>query len=283
MLKMYSTEAISFFKKMLIDRVKPDSITFLGLLSGCSGQGFVDDGIEFFHLMSSKYGLNPNVKHYGCMVDLFGRAGKLEKALEIIENSPFSNSTILWRTFLASCKIHKDIDNGEKAMRKLKESGAFNAGDCILLAGIYADAKDLEGVVRMRIMIKYEGLMTAPSWSSIDLDGQIHRFVVNDRSHVDSEEIYSKLEEMIHEATILGYEFEGRIGSCHSEKLALALGLIKSAGGNCIRIVKNLRVCKDCHSFTKFVSKAYKREIVVRDRVRFHLFKNGLCSCKDYW
>lgn len=293
----FGDKAISFFQKMLIAGVKPDSVTFLGLLCGCSHQGLVDDGVDCFNLMSSQFGLKPDVKHYGCMVDLFGRAGKLNKALEVIENSAFFNNTILWRTFLASCKIHKDVHNGEKAMKKLNELGTLNAGDCILLAGIYADARDLQGVVRMRKLIKYDGLTTTPSWSWIEIDGQIHKFAVNDRSHLDSEEIYCKLEEMVCEATIAGYvrnsmnvvpesefeQFRERIGSCHSEKLALALGLLRTAAGNSIRIVKNLRVCKDCHLFTKFVSKAYNREIVVRDRVRFHHFKNGLCSCKDYW
>ncbi|KAK6159751.1 hypothetical protein DH2020_003132 [Rehmannia glutinosa] len=293
----FGDEAISFFKKMSIAGVKPDSVTFLGLLCGCSHQGLVNDAVEYFQLMGSKFGLKPNVKHYGCMVDLYGRAGKLNKALEVIENSEFFNSTILWRTFLASCKIHKDVNNGEKAMRKLNELGTLNAGDCVLLAGIYTDARDLHGVVKMRKLIKHEGLTTTQSWSWIEIDGQIHKFVVNDTSHYDSEKIYGKLEEMVHEATIVGYvgnlmivvsesefeRFQEKRGSCHSEKLALALGLLRTDEGTCLRIVKNLRVCKDCHSFTKFVSKAYDREIIVRDRVRFHHFKNGLCSCKDYW
>ncbi|KAK6139501.1 hypothetical protein DH2020_026761 [Rehmannia glutinosa] len=293
----FGDEAISFFKKMSIAGVKPDSVTFLGLLCGCSHQGLVNDAVEYFQLMSSEFGLKPNVKHYGCMVDLYGRAGKLNKALEVIENSEFFSSTILWRTFLASCKIHKDVDNGEKAMRKLNELGTLNAGDCMLLAGIYTDARDLHGVVKMRKLIKHEGLTTTQSWSWIEIDGQIHKFVVNDMSHYDSEKIYGKLEEMVHEATIVGYlgnlmnvvsesefeRFQKKSGSCHSEKLALALGLLRTDEGTCLRIVKNLRVCKDCHSFTKFVSKSYDREIIVRDRVRFHHFKNGLCSCKDYW
>lgn len=293
----FGYEAISFFKKMLTAGVKPDSITFLGLLCGCSHQGLVDAGVDCFGLMSSEFGLEPNVKHYGCLVDLFGRAGKLNKALEVIEDSPFFNSTILWRTFLASCKIHKDVDNGEKAMKKLNELGTLNAGDCVLLAGIYVDARDVHGMKRMRRLIKYQGLTTTPSWSWIEIEGQIHKFVVNDRSHPDSEEIYCKLEEMVHEATIVGYarnsmnsvpefesdQFQERVSSCHSEKLALALGLIRTSPGTCLRIVKNLRVCQECHTFTKFVSKAYNREIVVRDRVRFHHFRNGLCSCKDYW
>lgn len=296
----FGDKAISLFKTMLIAGVKPDSITFLGLLCGCSHQGLVQDGVNYFDMMSSEFGLKPDVKHYGCIVDLYGRAGMLNRALEVIKSSPFSDSAILWRTFLASSKIHKDVSNGEKALEKLNELGTLKAGDCILLAGIYADARDLKGVARMRRMIKYDGLTTTPSWSWIEINGQIHKFVVTDGSHLDSEEIYCKLQEMVREANAAGYirnsknivpesEFEQlqveeeRVDSCHSERLALALGLLRTAAGTSLRIVKNLRVCKDCHSFTKFISKVYNREIVVRDRVRFHHFKNGLCSCKDYW
>lgn len=293
----FGDRAISLFNKMLNAGVKPDSITFLGLLCGCSHQGLVQDGYHHFNLMSLEFGLAPEVKHYGCMVDLLGRAGKLTEALEMIESSPFRNSAILWRTFLASSKIHKDVYHGEKAMKMLNELGTFTAGDCILLAGIYADARDLKGVARMRKLIRYDGLTTTPSWSSIEISGQIHKFVVNDMYHLDSNEIYSKLEEMVREAAIVGYvrnstsivpesEFEQLqeiLDSCHSEKLALALGLLRTAAGTSLRIVKNLRVCKDCHLFTKFISKVYNREIVVRDRVRFHHFNNGVCSCNDYW
>ncbi|KAL8533371.1 hypothetical protein ACS0TY_009670 [Phlomoides rotata] len=282
----FGDKAISFFKKMLNAGVRPDSVTFLGLLCGCSHQGLLDEGVTCFDLISSKFGLKPDVKHYGCMVDLFGRVGKLNEALKVIENSAFSDSIILWRTFLASCKIHRDIRNGEKAMGKLNEFGTLNAGDYVLLARIYADARDLQGVVRMRKTIKYQGLMTAPSGSWIEIDEEIHKFVVNDRSHLDSEEIYKKLEEMVNEATIVGYVralMNAEFDSSHIEKLALALGLLRTAAGVCVRIVNNLRVCNDCHSFIKCVSKAYDREIVVRDRVRFHHFTNGLCSCKEFW
>ncbi|KAK9265820.1 hypothetical protein L1049_001787 [Liquidambar formosana] len=290
-------EAISFFRRMLIVGVQPNSITFLGLLCGCSHQGLVQEGVEYFNMMSSKFNLKPNIKHYGCMVDLFGRAGKFEKALEIIENSPSQDDPVLWRTLLGSCKIHRNVQIGETAMRNLVQLGALNAGDCVLLAGIYAEAKDPQGVARMRKLIKSQGIKTTPGWSWIEVHDQVQRFFVGDRSHPDCKEIYHKLEEVIHLATLIGYVEEKSLvampesttgerleisGYYHSEKLAIAFGLARTPEGTSLRIVKNLRVCRDCHSFTKFVSKAYDREIIVRDRVRFHHFKGGLCSCKDY-
>ncbi|XP_022149932.1 pentatricopeptide repeat-containing protein At3g56550 [Momordica charantia] len=291
------TEAIFCFQQMLEARIQPSSVTFLGLLCGCSHQGLVQEGVKFFNLMSSKFRLRPEVKHYGCLVDLYGRAGKLEKALEIILNSS-QNDPVLWRILLGSCKIHKNVGIGEIAMNNLSQLGATNAGDCILLATIYAGVKNTSGVVRMRKMIRSQGIKTTPGWSWIEIGEQVHKFVVDDKSHRYYIEVYEKLKEVIHQASLFGYIGDGYFSttdvfstseiletSCsyHSEKLAIAFGLARTADGTQIRIVKNLRVCRDCHSFVKAVSLAFNREIIVRDRVRFHHFKGGQCSCNDYW
>ncbi|KAL5717197.1 hypothetical protein ACHQM5_010252 [Ranunculus cassubicifolius] len=288
-------EAISFFKQMLQTGFQPNHITFLGLLCGCSHQGVIEEGFKYFLMMNSEFRLLPGIKHYGCMVDMFGRAGKLENALSIIQNSPFEDDPVLWRTLLGACKIHKNVEIGEVAMKGLVRLKGLGAGDCVLLAGIYAEAKDQQGVSRMRKLIKAQGIKTTPGWSWIELHGNVHRFVVDDKAHSDRQEIYLKLKEVIQRASFIGYveenssthdpseECSGKSGSYHSEKLAIAFGLARTPEGASLRIVKNLRVCRDCHSFTKFVSKAFHREIIVRDRVRFHHFKDGECSCNDYW
>ncbi|KAM6578521.1 hypothetical protein CsatB_030358 [Cannabis sativa] len=293
-------EAIEFFRKMVMEGVNPNSITFLGLLCGCSHQGLVQEGVKFFNLMLSKYNIKPEIKHYGCMVDLLGRAGKLKQALDVINSCPSQNDPVLWRTLLGSCKIHKNVEIGEIAMRNLVQLRASNAGDCVLLATIYGEVNNADGVSTMRKMIKSQGIKTTPGWSWMEINDQVHKFVVNDISHPDTNEIYMKLREVIQEVTLLGYVEEDSMslvslkgfsgegycwgnGSYHSEKLAIAFGISRTPVGTCLRITKNLRVCRDCHSFTKFVSKAFNREIVVRDRVRFHHFKDGECSCKDYW
>lgn len=291
------SEAIYCFQQMLEARMQPNSITFLGLLCGCSHQGLVQEGVKYFHLMSSEFRLRPEVKHYGCLVDLYGRAGKLEKALEIVSNSS-QNDPVLWRILLGSCKIHKNVTIGEIAMNSLCELGATNAGDCILLATIYAGKNDTAGVARMRKMIKRQGIKTTPGWSWIEIEDQVHKFVVDDKSHRYSIEVYEKLREVIHQASLFGYVGDESISSLdvlsttetlktsctyHSEKLAIAFGLARISDGTQIRIVKNLRVCRDCHSFIKAVSAAFNREIIVRDRVRFHHFNGGQCSCNDYW
>lgn len=303
-------EALAFFGRMLKARVQPNSITFLGLLCGCSHQGLVGEGVWHFQMMSSEFNVEPGIKHYGCMVDLYGRAGMLKEALQVIRSSPFEDDPVLWRTLLGSCKIHKNGEIGEMAMRKLVNLGSLSAGDCVLLSGIYAEAKDLEGVARMRKSIQSRGIKTTPGWSWIEIGDQVHVFVVDDKSHPDSKEIYRKLEEVVDKISLLGYAKEEAVkssssspvleasasasaeshpspqlvaSSFHSEKLAIAYGLAKTPEGRSLLIVKNLRVCRDCHYFTKFVSKAFDREIIVRDRVRFHHFRDGHCSCKDYW
>jgi pentatricopeptide repeat protein len=146
--------AISFFQQMLMTGVQPNSIMFLNLLCGCSHQGFVEEGAKYFHIMCSKFNLKPGIKHYGCMEDLFGRAGKLEKALEIIGTTPSQDDPVLWRTLLGSCKIHKNVKIGEIAIRNLIQLKASNDRDYVLLATIYIGAKNTDEVLKMRKMIK---------------------------------------------------------------------------------------------------------------------------------
>ncbi|XP_018486778.1 pentatricopeptide repeat-containing protein At3g56550 [Raphanus sativus] len=291
----YGTEAISFFRKMVTFGVRPNAITFLGLLLGCSHQGLVKEGAEHFQMMSSEFHLSPNVKHYGCMVDLYGRAGEFDKALEMIHASSCHEDPVLWRTLLGSCKIHRNLELGEVAMKKLVQLKAFNAGDYVLMTSIYSAASDAQGFASMRKLMRSHDLRTVPGWSWIEIGDQVHKFVVDDKVHPESALIYSELQEVVRRAILAGYKpeesnvtspgFSDRcLGSAfHSEKLAIAYGLMRTPAGTALRITKNLRVCRDCHLFTKYVSKAYNREIIVRDRVRFHHFAGGLCSCNDYW
>ncbi|KAL5973437.1 hypothetical protein ACLOJK_030087 [Asimina triloba] len=234
----HGDEAISFFKRMLAVGLRPSSVTFLGLLRGCSHQGLVEDGVKYFHMMNSQFNLKPGVKHYGCMVDLFGRAGRLHCALEMIRDSASHDDPVLWRTLLSACKIHRNVEMGEEAMRNLVQINASNAGDCILLSRIYDEVGDRQGVMRMRKIIKCEGIKTTPGWTWIEVDGIVHRFVAGDKSHENYEEIHLKLKEMIRQATLMGYVKE-KYGltepesfeqcsndedQCHSEKLAIAFG-----------------------------------------------------------
>lgn len=154
----------------------------------------------------------------------------------------------------------------------------------------------LDDAKRLRNEMKVQGIKKDPGCSFIELDGVIHEFLAEDNGHPQSKEIYRSVEDMIEKIKTAGYVpdiVEVRLDAAeedkeasvyhHSEKLAIAYGLIKTSPGTTIRISKNLRICGDCHNATKIISKVFGREIVIRDRNRFHHFKDGLCSCKDFW
>jgi hypothetical protein len=161
---------------------------------------------------------------------------------------------------------------------------------------MYAKSNRWEDVRRVRHSIMEKGIKKEPGCSLIEMNGTIHEFVAGDHSHPMSNEIYSKLENIIRDLQNVGYfpdvtevfvevseKEKQKIIYWHSEKLALAFALLISEPNTVIRIVKNLRMCLDCHNAIKLISRLYGREVVVRDRTRFHHFRHGLCSCKDYW
>lgn len=289
-------EALKLFSQMQMENFKPDRITLVGVLNACAHAGLVEEGLQFFNSMEKVYDMRPAVEHYGCMVDLLGRAGLLDEAVNIINNMPMKPNAAVWGALLGACRIHGNVELGERVGEILLELEPQNSGRYALLSNIYARAGRWDDVSRVRKLMKERGVKTTPGSSLIDLDGVIHEFVIGGGSHPQMEEIHAMLEEMIEKLKPAGYvpntsqvlfsidEEEKETALCqHSEKLAIAFGLLKTAPGTTIRIVKNLRVCEDCHSATKLISRVYNREIVVRDRVRYHHFKDGNCSCKEFW
>jgi pentatricopeptide repeat protein len=246
--------------------------------------------------MKGKHGVDPWLEHYGCMVDLYGRAGRLDDAINFINDMPVEPHEGVWGALLNASRIHNNVELGKHALDKLLAIESQNDAAHVLLSNIYAESQNWKGVSRVRGIMKAKGVKKVPGWSAIEVDGKVHEFFVGGRSHPRHKEIEMMLAEMGRRLRLQGYaantkevlfdieeeEKEGAI-SLHSEKLALAFGLIALPEGVEIRIVKNLRVCKDCHDYTKLISKVFNREIIMRDRNRFHHFKDGTCSCKDYW
>nr|DAD19840.1 TPA_asm: hypothetical protein HUJ06_021303 [Nelumbo nucifera] len=289
-------KALELFLEMERRGIKPNDITFIGVLHACSHAGLVAEGQRLFGRMVHEFGLNPKVEHYGCMVDLLGRAGLLDKAHEMINSMPIRPNAIVWGALLAACKIHKNTTLGELAARQLLELEPLNCGYNVLLSNIYASAKRWNDVAEVRRTMKETGIKKAPGLSSIEVNGVVHEFIMGDRTHPKTQEIYEMLGEMMKKLKHIGYvantsmvllnideEEKETALNYHSEKLAMAFALISTAPSTPIRVVKNLRVCDDCHSATKLFSKIYGRVIIVRDRKRFHHFSNGSCSCGDYW
>ncbi|KAJ8769770.1 hypothetical protein K2173_007630 [Erythroxylum novogranatense] len=288
--------ALNLFFKMQEAKVKPNAVTFTNLLCACSHAGLVDEGRTFFNQMETIYCVAPGTKHYACMVDILGRAGLLEEAISLIENMPMSQSASVWGALLGACKIHGNVELAEKSCTQLLEIDPCNHGAYVLLSNIYAKSGKWDRVCELRQQMKASGLKKERGCSSIEVNGIVHEFVVGDNSHPFSNEIYLKLSEVMDRLRLAGYmpnksyllqcvEEEDRKEQAlklHSEKLAIAFGLISVAPSQPIRIVKNLRVCGDCHSAAKLISKLYNKDILLRDRYRFHHFSDGQCSCMDY-
>lgn len=293
----FGREAIEAFWEMQKMGVTPDEQIFTGVLSACSRSGLLDEGRMFFNSMSNKFGIMPNIHHYGCVVDLMSRAGFLEEAYNLILSMRMKPDAAMWRTLLGACKIHGDVELGERVVGQLIELRAQEAGDYLLLLNIYSSAGDQEKVLEVRKLMKEKGIKTTPASCTIELKGDIHSFVADDISHPRKKEIYDMLEEIENQLKIAGYVTEITTElhkpdaaapaefrfSYHSEKLAIAFGVLVTPPGTKIRVSKNLRTCADCHKFAEIFSEVYNREVVIRDRTHFHHFREGRCSCNGNW
>ncbi|KAA8517487.1 hypothetical protein F0562_017780 [Nyssa sinensis] len=288
--------AFSLFGQVKKLGIQPDGNTFIGLLCGCSHAGLVDEGRRYFDSMNCVFSLTPTIEHYGCMVDLLGRAGLLDEAHQLIKNMPMEANAIVWGALLGGCRVYRDTQLAEHVLERLIELEPWNSGNYVLLSNIYSANRKWDDAAKIRSSMSERGIQKTPGCSWIEVDGIVHEFRVGEKSHPLSDKICRKLSELSKEMKAAGYvptteyvlfdieeeEKEHFLG-CHSEKLAIAFGLISIASNNVIRIVKNLRVCGDCHMAIKLISKITGREIIVRDTNRFHCFIDGSCSCRDYW
>ncbi|PWA64226.1 tetratricopeptide repeat (TPR)-like superfamily protein [Artemisia annua] len=292
----YAREALNVFYEMVQAKIVPNYITFVSVLSACSHAGLVDEGWHWFQTMRHKYLIEPGVEHYSCMVDLLGRAGFLNRAYDLIKKMKVRPDFVVWGSLLAACRMHKNVELAEISARQLFELDPKNCGYYVLLANIYADAGRWEDVQKMRVYMKNHGLSKTPGFSLVELKGRVHVFLVGDKEHPDHEKIYSYLEELCMKVQEAGYvpnmtsvlhdidkEEKEMTLRIHSEKLAVAYAIMNSVPGSTIHVIKNLRICGDCHETIKLIAKIVGRQIVVRDSKRFHHFSEGSCSCGDYW
>ncbi|KAL4581426.1 hypothetical protein LXL04_017641 [Taraxacum kok-saghyz] len=292
-----ANHALELFQEMLKVNIIPNAIIFIGVLNACNHTGLVKDGQRFFDMMVNDYKLEPTIEHYGCLVDIYCRAGHLEEAKKIIESMPMKPNKIIWMSLLSASRIYKNVEIGEYAGYHVTKIDPKSIESYLLLSNMYAATSNWDKVSNIRETLNKMGLRKDPGCSFIEFGDSVHEFIVGDRSHPQCKEIYRKLSEIRERLKCLGHvpdksqvllhiegdnEKEVELES-HSERLAIAFGLINYKDGIPIRIVKNLRVCNDCHSVTKLLSKIYDREIIVRDNSRYHHFKNGSCSCMDYW
>ncbi|CAL9049426.1 unnamed protein product [Musa banksii] len=292
----HGIEAIDLFDKMIKDGISPDRISFLTVLSACSHSGLVDEGFQYFESMERDHGISPGEDHYARLIDLLGRAGRIDEAWNVIRSMPFAPGPSIWEAVLSGCRIHGGMSLGIYAAEQLFKMIPQHDGTYILLSHLYAAVGQWAGVAKVRKLMKDRGVKKEPGCSWIEVANKVHVFLVNDTMHHDVQEIYKFLEILGVKMRKLGYVPDTKfvlhdvesgqkeyVLSTHSEKLAVAFGLLKLPAGAPVRVLKNLRICGDCHSAIMFMSMAVDREIIVRDGKRFHHFKDGQCSCGNYW
>lgn len=288
--------ALDTFDQMLESGIRPNEVTYIAVLSACSHVGMIDEGLKHFNSMNKEHGLSPRMEHYACIVDLLGRSGFLDKAVDVIKSMPFKADALIWRTLLGACQVRGNIELGRYAARMIIDQDPNDPAAYILLSNLHASMGQWQEVMEIRKNMKEKKLVKEGGYSWIETANQVHKFFVGDTSHPQAHAIYEELDQLIVKIKELGYvpntEFvlhdveedrKERYLLQHSEKLAVAFGLINTYRSKPIRIFKNLRVCGDCHTAMKYISMATGREIVVRDSNRFHHFKDGGCSCNDYW
>ncbi|PIA58051.1 hypothetical protein AQUCO_00500166v1 [Aquilegia coerulea] len=292
----YGRKVIDTFIDMQKAGVKPDGVTFVGLLSGCSHSGLISEGRQYFSQMLSIYGIEPGLEHYGCMVDLLGKAGFLEEALELVKAMPMAPNTIVLGSLLHACQVRKDAKLTEQVAEHLLDLDPHDGGNYVFLSNFYASVNRWHDVEKCRKLMVEKGVQKTPGCSSIEVDNVVHEFVAGDSSHPQLSQIKLFLDDIGKKLISLGHqadmtpvlhdideeEKESAV-RYHSERLAVAFGLMCTPPGKPIRVVKNLRACSDCHAAIKLISKLFERDIIVRDRSRFHHFRDGSCSCQDYW
>ncbi|XP_004305656.1 PREDICTED: putative pentatricopeptide repeat-containing protein At3g49142-like [Fragaria vesca subsp. vesca] len=198
-------EALDVFEMMSSSGVLPNAVTFISLLYACSHSGLTEEGLQFFSLMWDKYAVRAGVKHYTCVVDLLGRAGKLDEALKLVESMEVEKDEGLWSALLGACRVHGDLDLAEKAASSLLELLPDNPGHYILLSNIYARAGRWKEVAKMRNLMTQRSLKKIPGYTWIEIDDKNYQFGVGDRTHPQSQNFYAMLKSLSHKLELAGY------------------------------------------------------------------------------
>ncbi|KAL0534184.1 hypothetical protein IC582_028468 [Cucumis melo] len=289
-------KALEVFQIMQNQGLPLDDVTFIGVLTACTHAGLVEEGEKYFNIMIKDYHIDQTIDHYSCMVDLYSRAGMFDKAIDIINGMPFPANPTMWRTLLAACRVHRNLELGKLAAEKLVSLQPNDSVGYVLLSNIHAVAGNWEEKAHVRKLMDKRKIKKEAGCSWIEIKNRIFSFLAGDVSHPFSDLVYAKLEELSIKLKDMGYqpdtnyvfhdveeEHKEAILSQHSERLAIAYGLIALPPGAPIQIVKNLRICGDCHNVIELISLIEERTLIVRDSNRFHHFKGGVCSCGGYW
>ncbi|KAK8948386.1 Pentatricopeptide repeat-containing protein [Platanthera zijinensis] len=239
---------------------------------------FSDEGWRHFNSMKADHGMEPGEEHYSCMINLLARAGEFSQAEKMIDTMPFDPGTVGWAALLGACRTHGNLELGTRAAGKMLELDPSNASAYVMMANMHASSGNWEEMAKSRRLMRDRGVRKKnPGCSWIEMGRRVHVFVADDVSHPRIREIHAFLEEMMEKMKREGYVVDARWWTArddvgegevrlrhHSEKLAVAFGLMETTSGvgaPPILVMKNLRICGDCHNAIKFMSKIAVREI----------------------
>lgn len=202
----YAKEALAMFSRMEKEKIKPNRVTFISVLTACTHAGLVEEGRKRFLSMTNKYYIAPEVEHYGCLVDLLSKAGLLEEALELIRRMKFKPNSVIWGALLGGCKIYRKLEIAQIAVSELSELEPYNSGYYNLLVNMYAEVRRWGEVAKIRATMKELGLeKRCPGSSWIEMEKRVHQFAASDKSHPASEEIYLLLAELDGQLKLAGH------------------------------------------------------------------------------
>lgn len=288
-------QALQLFEDMRIAGVRPNQITFVSVLSACSQAGMVNEALGFFEMMKKDYRIKPVLDHFACLIDMYVRLGRLEEAFALVKKMDPAPNEFIWSILVAGCRSHGNLELGFYAAEKLLELKPKDTETYVFLLNMYLSVGRWKDVSKVRKMMKEEKLGKLRDWSWISIKDKVFSFKPNDKSHPYSADTHKFVESLIDQVKSLGYESLESLEvtdedeeqtlsytAYHSERLAIAFGLLNTPNAVPIRVVKSLIMCRDCHNFVKFLSTLTGREIVIRDSKRLHKFVNGTCSCGDF-
>ncbi|KAF8712836.1 hypothetical protein HU200_028609 [Digitaria exilis] len=289
-------KAFEMFETLIAEGIVPNHVTFLAVLNACRFSGLVDKGKRVFQLMTQNPKTKPRAMHYACVIELFGREGLLDEAYSMIRRAPFTPTANMWGALLTASRVHKNMHLAKLAAEQLLAMEPEKINNYAVLLNLYISSGRQDDACKVLETLKRKGLCISNACSWVTVKKKDHRFFFKDSTHPQCAEIHRTLDTLMKEIKEAGYVAEETEllpdihpdelnipRAYHSERLAIAFGLIRTSPCTPLRITQNHRLCNDCHKIIKFLTKVTKREIVVRDGSRFHHFKLGICCCGDYW
>ncbi|XP_072996701.1 pentatricopeptide repeat-containing protein At5g43790-like [Typha latifolia] len=192
----HGRRALGLLDRMRIEGARVDGVTMVVVMSACAHAGLVMEGRHFFDKMEEDFGITPKVEHYGCLVDLLGRAGQIEEAEEVICRMSMKPNAVMYRSLIGACRVHNKVYIGERLIKELIQLEPWHGGNYVLLSNIYSNINRWDDARKARKAMKERGIDKTPGSSLVEMDGIMHEFLTGDKSHPVSDEIYAMLQEI---------------------------------------------------------------------------------------